>query len=220
MKISASMMCAKIHQLPQVLRIFEEEGIDYLHIDVMDGVFVPNYTLGTDYIRQLRELTSIPLDIHLMVEDPDAKLEWFGILPGEFVAVHAECCRHLQRTLQHIRALGGRPALVLNPATGPEVLAYLLDDLEAVTVMTVNPGFAGQKAVPAAVEKIGHVRRYLNERGRENIHLSVDGNVSYQLAPKMRSLGADILVAGSSSFFGPTDGLQEGIRRFRQVLTD
>ena len=108
MKISASMMCAKIHQLPQVLRIFEEEGIDYLHIDVMDGVFVPNYTLGTDYIRQLRELTSIPLDIHLMVEDPDAKLEWFGILPGEFVAVHAECCRHLQRPVICLRTAGGK----------------------------------------------------------------------------------------------------------------
>ena len=178
-KISPSMMCVEIDKLNDYLKIFEEEKIEYLHIDIMDGEYVPNYTLGTDYVRQLRKTTDIPLDVHLMINNPERKITWFDFQEGEYVSVHAESTQHLQKALQAIRATGAKPMVAINPSTRVEELQYVLDDMDGLLVMTVNPGFAGQKAIPQTIQKIEDCRNYLDERGYQHIEIEVDGNVSY-----------------------------------------
>ena len=217
-EISPSMMCADVMRTAEILRTMEAAGIEHLHIDVMDGRFVPNFTLGTDYCKALRANTEIPLDIHLMVEAPEEKLGWFDITDGDIVSVHAESTKHLQKALSAIAAAGGVPFVALNPATPLSVLDYVLDDIGGVLVMTVNPGFAGQRMIPACLEKIADVREYLDARGRQDALIEVDGNVSFENAAKMRRAGADILVAGTSSVFHKDYTLAEGIARLRAAV--
>lgn len=203
--LSPSMMCVDYARFADTLRAFEASGVGLLHVDVMDGVFVKNYTLGTDFCRNLRRMCPIPLDLHLMITEPEWKIGWFDVQPGEWVSVHAEATAHLQRALAAVRDAGGIPVCALNPATPLDVLDYVLDDVGAVLLMTVNPGFAGQKLIPAALRKIADCRRYLDERGRPDIRIEVDGNVSFENAVKMRAAGADTFVAGSSSVFSGPD---------------
>ncbi|MBA4700792.1 MAG: ribulose-phosphate 3-epimerase [Ruminococcus sp.] len=217
-KVSPSMMCVEIDKLNEYLKVFEEEGIEYLHIDIMDGEYVPNYTLGTDYVKQLRKLTNIPLDVHLMINNPERKIEWFDFQEGEYVAVHPESTQHLQKALQAIKATGAKTMVAINPATTVESLRYVLDDMDGLLVMTVNPGFAGQKAIPQAIQKIEDCRNYLDGEGYSNIEIAVDGNVSYELAGEMSKKHADIFVAGTSSFLNGLDGMQEGIRKMRDII--
>ena len=217
-KITPSMMCADFAHLPETLAVFAETGIEYLHIDVMDGQFVNNLCLGTDFCRQMRRMSDIPLDLHLMIEEPEKKLDWFDIQPGEFVAVHVESTDHLQRTLSAIRERGAKAMAALCPATPLSVLDYVLDDLDGVLVMTVNPGFAGQKLIPATLDKIADCRRYLDSRGYGHITIEVDGNVSFANAEKMRAAGADLFVAGTSSVFARDGDLRENIAKFREAI--
>lgn len=217
-KIAPSMMCVDFFRMEETLRIFEQEKIEFLHIDVMDGVFVPNITLGTDYVRQLRKVVKIPLDFHLMIDEPEKKLPWFDICAGDQVAVHAESCRHLQKTLQDIRAKGARVSVALNPSTPLQALEYILDDLDTVLVMMVNPGFAGQSIIPSALRKLLDAREFLDSRGYNHVSIEVDGNVSYGLAGEMSAHHADIFVAGTSSFLRSGENLHEGIRRFREII--
>lgn len=212
------MMCADIMDMKKVIDTFEQEGIEYLHIDIMDGQFVPNFTLGTDYCKILKQNTSIPLDIHLMLEDPENKIDWFPIGEGDYVSVHVESTRHLQRVLTQIRAKGGKPMVAINPATPLEMIQHVLDDIDGVLVMTVNPGFAGQKLVPETLNKISALRKYLDENGYEKIEIEVDGNVSFENAKKMRAAGADIFVAGTSSIFTNQYSLEEGIEKLREAI--
>ena len=217
-KITPSMMCADLARLPETLSVFAEEGIEYLHIDVMDGHFVNNLCLGTDFCRQMRRMSDIPLDLHLMIEEPEKKLDWFDIQPGEFVALHAEATNHLQRALCAIRERGAKSMAALCPATPLSVLEYVLDDLDGVLIMTVNPGFAGQKLIPATLDKIADCRRYLDERGYGHGTIEVDGNVSFENAEKMRAAGADLFVAGTSSVFAKDGELRENIAKFRKAI--
>ena len=217
-KITPSMMCADLTALPETLSVFAEEGIEYLHIDVMDGHFVNNLCLGTDFCRQMRRMSDIPLDLHLMIEEPEKKLDWFDIQPGEFVALHVEATNHLQRALCAIREHGAKAMAALCPATPLSVLDYVLDDLDGVLIMTVNPGFAGQKLIPATLDKIADCRRYLDERGYGHISIEVDGNVSFENAEKMRAAGADLFVAGTSSVFAKDGDLRENIAKFRKAI--
>jgi ribulose-phosphate 3-epimerase len=147
-KITPSMMCADLFQLAEAMQVFEEWKIPYLHMDVMDGSFVPNLMLGTGFIRQIRNATSIPLDIHLMIENPGDKLEWFEPKPGDYISVHAETTRHLQRVLAKIRAMSAKPMAAVNPATPLSTIEEVFPDIDAVLIMTVNPGFLGKKLVP------------------------------------------------------------------------
>ena len=215
-KIAPSMMCCDFFDLRAQLKTFEKNNIELLHIDIMDGSFVPNFALGTDFVKQLKKTTDIPLDIHLMVEDPASAIEAFVIGEGDFVSVHLETTRHAQRVLSSIRAKGARPMIALNPATPIMLAEDILDDIDAVLTMTVNPGFAGQKMVPHSLSKISEVRRYLDARGKLNVMIEVDGNVSVENAIRMREAGADIFVLGTSSLF--VGDIEENIRIFRRTV--
>lgn len=211
-------MCAGLTNIENVLKCFEKNGIEYLHIDIMDGSFVPNYTLGTDYVKNLRKISPIPLDIHLMIERPEDKLDWFDIQPGEYVSVHYESTCHVHRAIAKIKEKGAKPMLALNPATPVSVIDYLTDDLSGILVMTVNPGFSGQKLIPQTLGKISDIQIRLNELGREEIEIEADGNVSFVNAEKMRLAGTEIFVAGTSSIFTDKMDLDTAIKKFREVI--
>ncbi len=217
-KISPSMMCADIMDLGSVVRTFEDKRIDYLHIDIMDGSFVPNFTLGTDYCDKLHRNTSIPLDIHLMIENPETKLEFFPIKKGDYVSVHIESTKHLQKAIAEIRSKGAKPMVALNPATPIYAIENILDDIDGVLVMTVNPGFAGQKLIKTTLKKIRKLRNYLDDNGYRDIEIEVDGNVSFENAFLMRQEGANIFVAGTSSIFSPHFTIAEGINKLNSVI--
>lgn len=217
-KISPSMMCADITKIKETIESFEKNKIDYLHIDIMDGLFVPNFMLGTDYIKRLRKITTIPMDIHLMIDKPEDKLDWFEIKENDIVSVHAESTVHLQKALKGIRDKGAKAFVALNPATPINTLEYVTDDMDGVLVMTVNPGFAGQKMIPATLNKITDIRNYLNSNKLSMAEIEVDGNVSYENAVKMKNAGADIFVVGSSSIFNSSETLDEGILHLRNLI--
>jgi ribulose-phosphate 3-epimerase len=216
-KLTPSMMCVDLFRLAETIRVFEATRIPYLHIDVMDGSFVPNLMLGTDTIRQIRGGSSIPLDIHLMIEEPGGKLEWFEPREGEYLSVHAESTRHLQRALGKIRTLGAKPMVALNPATPLSAIEEVLPDVDAVLVMTVNPGFAGQKLIPQTLDKIKRLRTLLDDRGLTGVEIEVDGNVTLENALKMRAAGANLFVAGTSLLFRPGN-LEDHIRLFNEQI--
>lgn len=217
-QISPSMMCVDFMNVAADLATMQKHGIEYLHIDIMDGEFVNNYTLGTDFCKVMKKNSSIPLDIHLMIEKPENKLSWFEFGEGDYVSVHYESTKHIQRALQQIKQRGAKPMIALNPATPLEVLEWVLPDIDAVLLMTVNPGFAGQKLVPQTLEKITACRKFLDERGYTNVEIEVDGNVSFENARKMSDAGADIFVAGSSSMFAKDITLDEGIEKLREAI--
>lgn len=215
--ISPSIMCADFGNILAQLKDMKEAGIEYLHVDIMDGTFVPNYTLGTDFCKFLKKNSPIPLDYHLMIADPEQKIPWFPISEGDYVSVHFEAGYHPHRSLQTIRQLGGKPMLALNPATPLSALDYVLEDIDGVLIMTVNPGFAGQKLVSSGLEKIAACRKYLDERGFAHLDIEVDGNVSLENAKKMRAAGANIFVAGTSSIFKPDGDLKGHIQELREA---
>jgi len=196
----------------------KDAGIEYLHFDIMDGAFVPNYTLGPCMLNALRDHTDITYDIHLMVERPEDKLGFFDIREGDFVSVHYESTYHLQRVLASIKALGGRPGVAINPATPICALENVMDDIDFVLVMTVNPGFAGQKLVPQGLKKITQVREMLDKAGKNHVKIQVDGNVSFENAKKMRKAGADIFVAGTSGLFIKGRTIEDAAKELRESI--
>lgn len=217
-EIAASMMCVNFPNIQADLKALENAGIEYLHFDIMDGSFVPNYTLGPCVINGLRDATSITFDIHLMVERPEDKLGFFDIREGDYVSFHAEATKHTQRLLTAIRKLGAHPGVAINPGTPVCVLEPILDDLDFVLVMTVNPGFAGQKLVPQTLKKIAAVRSMIDHSDYPHIKLQVDGNVSFENAKKMRDEGADIFVAGTAGLFRADMSITEGAGYLRAAI--
>ena len=210
------MMCANYLNLGSDIKELEESKIDYFHIDVMDGDFVPNFQLGTDYVKALRTASKIPVDIHLMVNNPEKHIDSFDLKPGDIMSVHQETTRHLQRTLSLIKDKGATPAMAINPSTPINTMDYILDDIGMVLIMTVNPGFAGQKLVPQTLKKISDTRKYLDDRGFNNIIIEVDGNCSFDNIPKMYKAGAEIFVAGTSSLFHQDYTIREAVIKLRK----
>lgn len=215
MKLSASMMCANFLSLGKDLEELEKSKIDYLHIDIMDGDFVPNFQLGTDYVMALRKAAKIPIDIHMMVNHPENHIENFGLQPGDIMSIHHETTKHLQRTLSLIKNKGAIASVAINPATPINAFDYILDDIGIVLLMTVNPGFAGQKLVPQTIQKISDTRKYLDDKGYPNIMIEVDGNCSFENVPKMSKAGAEIFVVGSSSVFNKDFTIEEATQILR-----
>ena len=217
-KISPSVMCVDFFNLDKCIRELEENNIDLLHADIMDGKFVPNFTLGTDFIKTLKRKTSIPLDIHLMVTNPEDKLNWFEFGENDYVSVHYESTKHLHKAVSLIKEKGAKPMVAINPGTPINVLESILDDIDGILIMTVNPGFAGQKLVKSTIRKITNLRNFLDKNGYEHIEIEVDGNVSFENAKLMNDAGANIFVAGTSSIFSSTGTLTENTKKLKDII--
>ena len=210
-KLSASIMCANPLQMEKDLAYLAQEKIPYFHCDIMDGHFVPNLMLSTETIKALKQRFDVPLDIHLMVENPERMIPWFPIGTGDIVSVHYESTPHVHRALGMIRERGASPALALNPATPLQCAREVLNDIDMLLLMTVNPGFAAQKLVSSALDKIARAREMLDTLGLTHMPIQVDGNCSLDNIPRMEAAGANIFVVGSSSVFSAEHGLAKGL---------
>ncbi|MEY4515040.1 MAG: hypothetical protein RLZZ450_7162 [Pseudomonadota bacterium] len=197
--ISPSILSADFARLGEEVTALERAGADWAHVDVMDGRFVPNMTIGPLVVSALKRVTKLPLDVHLMIVEPERYIEDFAKAGADVITVHAEACHHLHRTLQQIRSLGKKAGVSLNPGTPEDVLKYVLELTDLVLVMSVNPGFGGQEFIPAVLPKLQRIRKMIDATGRP-IYLEVDGGVKPGIASKVIQAGADVLVAGSAVF--------------------
>ena len=200
-RIAPSILSADFARLGEEVRDVTEAGADWIHIDVMDGHFVPNITIGPDVVRALRPHSSLPFDVHLMIAPTDPYLEAFAEAGADILTVHSEAGAHLHRTVQHIKSLGKKAGVALNPGTPAQAVQPILAEIDLVLVMTVNPGFGGQSFIPDQLDKIKELRARIDASGRA-IDLEVDGGINKQLAPHAIAAGADALVAGSATFSG------------------
>lgn len=200
-KIAPSILSADFARLGEEVRAVASAGADYIHIDVMDGHFVPNITIGPPVVQALRKVTDLPLDVHLMIENPDLYIPGFVEAGADIIVVHAEATNHLNRTIQLIKSFGKRAGVSLNPATPLNVLEYILEELDLVLLMTVNPGFGGQSFIESCIAKIHSMRAMLDKRGLET-ELEVDGGVKLSNIDRISHAGADVFVAGSAIFEG------------------
>ncbi|MDF2613743.1 MAG: rpe [Clostridia bacterium] len=216
--ISASMMCVDFKDTKKDLQALSDAGIDYLHFDIMDGDFVPNYALGPCMINNLRTATNIPFDIHMMVEHPEQKLEYFDLKEGDVVSIHVESTHHLQRVLANLKKKGIITGVALNPATPINLIEYVLDVIDFVLIMTVNPGYAGQALVEATLDKITELRAYLDKHNKGNIAIQVDGNVSFENAVRMKKAGANNFVAGTAGLFRKDMTIVEAGTKLRSCI--
>lgn len=218
-ELSASMMCSELVDLKETIEIFERQGVEHLHIDMMDGTFVPNFGLGVDYVRGLRKLTTIPLDLHLMIKDPEYKFQWIGIQPSDIVSVHYESTFQVQRALDYLKPFGCKRFLAINPATPVSALEEVLEYIDGINLLMVNPGFAGQKIVPSTIRKAEKVKRLLEKEGFDHITIEVDGNITPENGKILREIGASMFVCGTSAIFkGEVSQYEDNIVLFRDSV--
>jgi len=211
--IAPSLLSADFARLAEEVSAVEEAGADWLHVDVMDGRFVPNITIGPLVTKAVRRVTSLPLDVHLMIETPERYIDAFAKAGANTIGVHAEACPHLHRTLQAIREAGARASVAINPATPASAVQEILGDVDQVLVMTVNPGFGGQKFIDSTLPKIETLRRWIDERGLE-VALEVDGGIGPETIARAARAGAEVFVAGTA-VFGTSD-YTEAIQALRR----
>ena len=212
--IAPSILAADFARLGEEARAVEAAGADWLHVDVMDGHFVPNITIGPQVVKALKPHVKIPFDVHLMISPVDPFLEGFREAGADWISVHPEAGPHLSRTLQRIRELGAKAGVVFNPSTPPEIAAHLMDQVDLMLVMSVNPGFGGQKFMDSQLKKIERLRAMIDETGRD-IVLEVDGGVTAETAPRCISAGATALVAGTAVFHGGREKYAANIAALR-----
>ena len=212
-KVAPSILSADFSKLGDEIRSVEAAGADLIHVDVMDGHFVPNITLGPLVVEAIRPHTKLPLDVHLMIENPDAYIPHFAKAGADIITVHVEATRHLHRTLQLIRSLDVKAGVVLNPHTPISTIEHVLTDLDMVLLMTVNPGFGGQKFIPNVLGKISALRQLLDTQGLQHVEIEVDGGVNPETSRLVREAGANVLVAGNAVYNAPDRA--EAIRLIR-----
>ena len=209
-----SMMCADLMNIERDVNVLEKNGVDYLHIDVMDGTFVPNLTFGPDFVNALRKITQIPLDIHLLMEHPRVIIRSMDIREGDIVTIHSECKESIMENVAFIKQNGARFGLALNPDTSIEEVKKYLPYVDVILLMLIVPGFAGSMMIHGMMEKVGQARAFLDECGYDNIEISVDGSVSCERANYMRSLGASIFVGGTAGIYRKGMKLEDTIPAF------
>lgn len=217
-KLEASLACANFKNLEADIEQLSAGEIDFLHVDIMDGKFVPNFALDFGIMQTARELCGIPQLCHLMVIEPERYIDKAVASGAECVTIHFEATYDVQKVLQQIRHAGAKSGIVFNPATPLTNLKYILDDIDVVTVMTVNPGFAGQTLIPAMLRKIEDASALFSSTGHDNIEIEVDGNVSFEHIPAMVAAGASMLVGGTSSVFDKDYSIGEAITALREIV--
>jgi ribulose-phosphate 3-epimerase len=198
-KIAPSILSADFSKLGEEIKDVERGGADYIHVDVMDGHFVPNITIGPLIVDSIRPITKLPLDVHLMIENPDQYIEDFAKAGADYITVHVEACRHLHRTIHLIKSLGVKAGVVLNPATPVQLIEPIIENVDMVLLMSVNPGFGGQKFISSVLSKIKQVKEMSDQKGL-NLEIEVDGGVNEETALLCVEAGATVLVAGSAVF--------------------
>ena len=211
-KLAPSILSADFSQLAESVKAVENAGCEYLHIDVMDGHFVPNITFGAVVFEKLRKKSNMTFDCHLMIEQPDLYLEDFVKAGADIITVHQEACVHLNRTIHHIKELGCKAGVAINPATSPQALEYVLQDVDMVLIMSVNPGFGGQKFIPQSLDKIKKLKQMIDAK-HYNVDIQVDGGVSVDNIHDIVTAGANIVVAGSAIF--GKDNIQKAVSDLR-----
>ncbi len=199
--LSPSILSSDFGRLGEDIRVVDEAGAEYIHIDVMDGMFVPSITIGMPVVKSIRKYTDKVLDVHLMIEDPDRYIVEFAEAGADIITVHAEACKHLDRTVELIKAQSVMAAVALNPATSLDAIEYILPKLDMVLIMSVNPGFGGQKFIPYSLDKIRNLKSMIDEKGL-NVDIEVDGGVNLMNVSDIIDAGANIIVAGSAVFNG------------------
>jgi len=214
-KIAPSILSADFTRLGEEIRNVEEAGADLIHVDVMDGHFVPNITIGPLIVEAARRATRLPLDVHLMITDPDAYVDAFVKAGADSITVHCEAGYHLHRSIQRVRMTGARAAVSLNPATPLDVLEYVLEDLDMVLLMSVNPGFGGQAFIDAVMTKIERLRKTIDDRGLD-VEIEVDGGIDPENIGRVHAAGADVFVAGSAIFL--SEDYARTIQRMREAV--
>lgn len=217
LKIAPSLMCTDLGNVEKDIKELDEAGIDLYHIDIMDGTFVPNFTLGPDFVKTVRELTDKPLDIHIMAEKPERFIDLFHQAGSDMIAIHAETTNNLQGTLTKIQDLGMKAGVAINPSTPLDVLDYVYNVIDYVVIMTVNPGFAGQTFIPEMYDKIANLKAEITKRNL-NIEIMVDGNIGKDTIPKSKEKGATIFVGGTSSVYKSGLSLTENVKNTRNLL--
>jgi ribulose-phosphate 3-epimerase len=215
-KILPSLLSADFRCLGQQVQAVEHAGADGLHLDVMDGRFVPNITLGPFIVEAVRQITTLPLDVHLMIVEPEKYIGEFAKAGADLISVHQEACPHLHRTIQQIKDHGKKAGVVLNPSTPIFTLQEILTDVDFILIMSVNPGFGGQRFIDRSVEKVRRLRRMLDEN-HARAELEIDGGIDVKTAPRVVDAGATMLVAGSAVFRAES-GPAEGVRKLRESL--
>ncbi|MFZ5586407.1 MAG: ribulose-phosphate 3-epimerase [Thermodesulfobacteriota bacterium] len=202
-KLAPSILSADFARLGEDIQAVEAAGADFIHVDVMDGHFVPNLTIGPPVIQCVRRVTTLPLDVHLMIDNPDLYLADYAKAGADYIGVHAEVCRHLHRTLSHIRELGKKACVTLNPHTPLGAIEQVLELADMVLIMSVNPGFGGQSFIPGAVDKIAELRSLLRQRDLTEVLIQVDGGINAQTIGPCAAAGATVFVAGSAIYGHP-----------------